>query len=64
MNQFPLGSEYPIGAVQNFYEIRGDIHNFVFIAVINNTRNNVCAGVNDTSDKFSLVTMTPAMIIR
>jgi hypothetical protein len=24
----------------------------VFIAIINNTRSNVCAGVNDTSDKL------------
>ncbi len=57
MNQFPLGSKYPIEAVQNFYEIRGDIHNFVFIAVINDTRNNVCAGVNDTRDKLSLLSL-------
>jgi hypothetical protein len=35
MNQYlPGHPEYPIGAILNFYEIRTDIHNLVFIAAV------------------------------
>jgi hypothetical protein len=36
-----------------FTKICGDIHNFVFIASINNAGDKLFTGVNDTGDKLS-----------
>ncbi len=36
-NQFPKTHEFPNGAMSNFFEIRRDIRNFVFIAGVNGT---------------------------
>ncbi len=43
-DQFPPGAWVPIGAIEIFMKIWGDIRNFVFIAGVNNT------GVNGTGD--------------
>jgi hypothetical protein len=37
MNQFSRAPEYPVGTFRIFRKIRGNIHNFVFIAVVNDT---------------------------
>jgi hypothetical protein len=34
---FHLAPDYPIGAISNFYEIRRDFRNVVFIAGVNDT---------------------------
>jgi hypothetical protein len=36
-------------------KIRGDIHELIFIAGVNDTGEKLFAGVNDTSDKLSLI---------
>jgi hypothetical protein len=40
----------PLGLLQIFMNIRGDIHNFVFIAGGNDIRDKLFTGVNDTGD--------------
>jgi hypothetical protein len=41
----------PLGPFQIFSKIRGDIHNFVFIAGVNDTGDKLVIGVNSTGDK-------------
>jgi hypothetical protein len=52
--------EYPVGAIANFYFIRRDIHNFVFMVGINDTVDNLFTGVNDSGDKLSPMLLLPA----
>jgi hypothetical protein len=51
MNQFPQAPEYP--------KIRRDIHNFMFIAGVNDNgdKHKLFTGVNNTSDKLSPVSL-------
>ncbi len=60
MSPWPL-SILALGAI--FTKIRGDIRNFVFIAGVNDTGDKLFTGVNDTSDIFSPVSLTPVINI-
>ncbi len=48
----PKAPKYSIGAVLNFFEIRGDIREWIFIAGVNDTGDKLFSGVNDTGEKF------------
>jgi hypothetical protein len=48
-----------MGAIYNFYEIRGDIRNFLFIAGVVDTGDELFTGVNDAGDKLSPVSLLP-----
>jgi hypothetical protein len=41
-----------LGPFQIFRKIRGDIHNFVFVAGVNDTGNELFTGVNDTGNEM------------
>ncbi len=58
MNQFPGNPEYPLGPLQIFTKICGDIRNFVFIASVNDT-GKLYTGVNDTGYKLLPVSLLP-----
>ncbi len=51
----PLAAEYPSGAISNFTKLHGDIHNFVFIACVNDTSGKLFIGVKDTGNILSPV---------
>jgi hypothetical protein len=61
MNQFPGTPEHPLGPLQIFTKIRGDIRNFVFITSVNDKGNKLYTGVNDTGDKLLPVSLTPVI---
>jgi hypothetical protein len=44
-----------LGPFQNFTKIRRGIHNFVFIAGVNDTGDELFTGVNDTVDELFTV---------
>ncbi len=48
----PQGPKYSIGAVLNFFEIRRDIREWIFIAGVNDTSDKLCSGFNNTGEKF------------
>ncbi len=52
-----------LGPFQIFMKIGEDIHNFVFIAGLNNTGDQLFASINNTGDKLSPVSLLPAINI-
>ncbi len=54
MNQCPPGPFHsiPLGPFWIFSKICGDIHEWIFIAGVNNTGDKLFSGVNDTGEKF------------
>jgi hypothetical protein len=52
MVQFPQAPEYPIRGMLNFYEVRGDIQNFMFITGVSDTGNKLFTRRNGTGNNF------------
>ncbi len=48
----PQAHKYSNGAVLNFFEIRGDICELMFISCVNDTGEKLFSGVNNTGEKF------------
>ncbi len=46
----------PLGMFWIFMKIRGDIREWMFITVVNNTGDKLFSGVNNTGEKLILVT--------
>jgi hypothetical protein len=51
----------PLGPLPILTKIRGDIHNFVFMAGVNDTIDNLFTSVVATGDKLSQVSLLPAI---
>jgi hypothetical protein len=58
MVQFPQAPEYPIRGMLNFYEIRGDIQNFMFITGVSDKGNKLFTRRNRTGKQFLPVSTT------
>ncbi len=48
----PRPQSIPLGPFWIFSKICGDIHEWIFIADVNDTGDKLFSGVNDTSEKF------------
>ncbi len=60
MHRFPLGPEYPTGAITNFYENSQDIFATLRLSRVSLTLVISCS-LNDTGDKSSPVSLLPAI---